>query len=405
MKRATFRVLFYIKRTKKLKDGTAPLYVRLTVNGLRVEFALQKSIDENQWNTEKGCINGNKSDARKFNSSLDLLKNKLYGYKLELEQEGKEVTALSLKNAYLGIDNNSKTILGVFNEHNIRCKGLIGIDIASGTYDRYQACYRHIERFISHQYSTTDMPISSINPIFIRDLEYYLKTERSCCNNTTVKYIKNFKKIVRIAMANGWLKSDPFANIKFHLDDVDMDFLSEEELDTVMKKQFKIERIQQVKDVYLFCCFTGLAFVDVKNLSYSEIEDINGKLWIKKRRQKTKNWCNIPILEPALKLMDKYKSHPVCVKNNTVLPVLSNQKMNAYLKEIADLCGIDKKLSTHTARHTFATTVTLSNHVSIEVVSKMLGHSSINMTKKYARVVDDLISKDMMKIQDKYKSA
>ena len=206
-------------------------------------------------------------------------------------------------------------------------------------------------------------------------------------------------------MANGWLKVDPFATIKFHFDQVDMDFLTKEELDTVIKKQFKIERIQQVKDVYLFCCFTGLAFIDVKNLSYSEIEDVNGKLWIKKRRQKTKNWCNIPLLEPAVQIMNKYKNHPVCIKNDRVLPVLSNQKMNAYLKEIADLCGIDKKLSTHTARHTFATTVTLSNHISIEVVSKMLGHSSINMTKKYARVVDDLISKDMMKIQDKYKSA
>jgi len=188
MKRATFKVLFFIKRTKKLKDGTSPIYARLTVNGLRAEFTLQKSIDENQWNKEKECIKGAKSNTRKFNSSLDLVKNKLYGYKLELEQEGKEVTAVSLKNAYLGIDNNSKTILGVFNEHNIRCKGLIGIDIASGTYDRYQACYRHIERFIRHQYSKTDMSISSITPIFIRDLEYYLKTERNCCNNTTVKY-------------------------------------------------------------------------------------------------------------------------------------------------------------------------------------------------------------------------
>ncbi len=405
MKRASFTVLFYIKRTKKLKDGTIPVYVRLTVNGLRAEFALQRSIDDGQWNHNKGRFQKCGNDTNRLNSYLELVKTKLYAYKLEQEEDSKKVTAQSLKNAYLGIDNNSKTILGVFEEHNIRCKGLIGIDIASGTYDRYQACYRHIKRFIRHKYNKTDMPIIDITPVFIRDLEYYLKTERNCCNNTTVKYIKNFKKIVRIAMSNGWLRSDPFTNIKFHLDDVDMDFLNEEELDTVLNKQFKIERLQQVKDVYLFCCFTGLAFVDVKSLSYSDIQDNNGKLWIKKRRQKTKNWCNIPILDPALNLMDKYKNHPVCIKYNRVLPVLTNQKMNAYLKEIADLCGIEKKLSTHTARHTFATTVTLANHISIEVVSKMLGHSSINMTKKYARVVDDLISKDMMKIQDKYKSA
>lgn len=402
MKRATFTVLFYIKRTKKRKDGTTPIYARLTVNGLRAEFSLQKSIDEDQWNKEKGCVKGYTADARKFNLSLDLVKNKLYGHKLEIEEDGKELTAVLLKNAYLGIEENPKTILGVFKEHNEWFKSLIGIDFAMGTWQRYEACLRHIERFIEYKYKRKDLSLKNVSPQFIRDLEHYLKTECKCCHNTTTKYLRNFKKIIRIALSNGWLKSDPFANVKFHFDEVDMDFLTEDELNTVMNKQFDIERIQQVKDVYLFCCFTGLAFVDVKSLSNSDIHDIEGKLWIKKRRQKTKNWCNIPILEPAIQIMNKYKNHPVCQKSDRILPVLTNQKMNAYLKEIADLCGINKKLSTHTARHTFATTVTLANQISIEVVSKMLGHSSINMTKKYARVVDDLISKDMMKIDGKY---
>ena len=405
MKRATFTVLFYIKRTKKLKDGTSPIYARLTVNGLRSEFALQKSIDENLWNKDKGCIKGSSAEAKRFNTSLDLVKTKLYQHKSEIKEDGKELTALALKNAYLGIEEDPKTILSVFQEHNDWLKSLIGIDFAKGTWKRYEACYRHVKVFIQRKYKKKDLSLKEVSPIFIRDLEHYLKTECNCCHNTTTKYLRNFKKIIRIALSNGWMKVNPFANLKFHFDEVDMDFLSEEELNKVMNKQFDIERLQQVKDVYLFCCFTGLAFVDVKSLSYSDIEDNNGKLWIKKRRQKTKNWCNIPILEPALNIMDKYKNHLVCIKTDRILPVLTNQKMNAYLKEIADLCGIDKKLSTHTARHTFATTVTLSNHISIEVVSKMLGHSSINMTKKYARVVDDLISKDMMKIHDKYKTA
>ena len=405
MKRATFTVLFYIKRTKKLKDGTSPIYARLTVNGLRSEFALQKSIDENLWNKDKGCIKGSSAEAKRFNTSLDLVKTKLYQHKSEIKEDGKELTALALKNAYLGLEEYPKTILSVFQEHNDWLKSLIGIDFAKGTWKRYEACYRHVKVFIQRKYKKKDLSLKEVSPIFIRDLEHYLKTECNCCHNTTTKYLRNFKKIIRIALSNGWMKVNPFANLKLHYNDVDMDFLSEEELNKVMKKHFTIERLQQVKDVYLFCCFTGLAFVDVKSLSYSDIEDINGKLWIKKRRQKTKNWCNIPILEPALNIMDKYKNHLVCIKTDRILPVLTNQKMNAYLKEIADLCGIDKKLSTHTARHTFATTVTLSNHISIEVVSKMLGHSSINMTKKYARVVDDLISRDMMKIHDKYKTA
>lgn len=402
MKRATFSVLFYIKRTKKRKDGTVPIFARLTVNGLRAEFALQKSIDEHQWNKEKGCVKGSKINAKKFNLSLDLVKNKLYGHKLEIEEEGKEVTAARLKNAYLGIEEDPKTILGVFKEHNDWFKSLIGIDYAKGTWQRYEACYNHVKQFIEFKYKKKELSLREITPLFIRDFGHYLKTEKKCCHNTTTKYMRNFKKITSLAITNGWLKADPFANVKFHFDEVDLDFLTEEELNTVINKQFDFERLQQVKDVYLFCCFTGLAFVDVKSLSYSDIQDNDGELWIKKRRQKTKNWCNIPILEPALQIMNKYKNHPVCIKKNTVLPVLTNQKMNAYLKEIADLCGIDKKLSTHTARHTFATTVTLANHISIEVVSKMLGHSSINMTKKYARVVDDLIKKDMKKIQGKY---
>jgi site-specific recombinase XerD len=238
--------------------------------------------------------------------------------------------------------------------------------------------------------------------MFMTEFEYYMKTTRKCCNNTTVKYIKNFKKIVRIALANGWLKKDPFVGIKYRLDDVDLAFLTEEELKIMMTKHIGIERLEVVRDTYLFCCFTGLAFVDVQSLKYSDLENRNGKLWMKKRRQKTKNLCTVPLVEAAVQLIGKYRENVYCIANNVVLPVISNQKMNAYLKEIATICGIKKHLSTHTARHTFATTVTLSNQISIEVVSKMLGHSSINMTKKYARVVDELINKDMQKLENKY---
>jgi len=181
-------------------------------------------------------------------------------------------------------------------------------------------------------------------------------------------------------------------------------YLDDKELARLMAKKFDIERMQQVKDVYLFCCFTGLAFVDVKSLCTKDLVVKENQLWIRKKRHKTKNWCDIPLLEPAQEILEKYKLHPVCIRKGLLLPVLSNQKMNAYLKEIADLCGINKHLSTHTARHTFATTVTLGNQVSMEVVSKMLGHSSVNMTKKYARVVDDLIKKDMKKLYNKYET-
>ena len=402
MTRATYTVLFYIKRTKELKDGTVPIFARITVNGQRAEFGLQQSIKPDEWDLERGCAQGFSKNAKEINSYLALVKANLLLQKRGMDEKGKHISAHSLKNSYLGIETDTRTILTVFREHNEKCKLLINIDFAAGTVERYITCCKHVEDFIKQKYRRDDMCLQEVTPMFVKDFEFYLKTSCKCCHNTATKYLKNFKKIIRIALANDWMKSDPFSNIKFHLDDVDMDFLNEQELNALMEKEFKIERLQVVKDIYLFCCFTGLAFIDVKNLTYADIEFRDNRQWIKKRRQKTKNWCHVPILPPAIRLMEKYKDHPVCQKRGCVLPVPSNQRMNAYLKEIADISGIEKNLSTHTARHTFATTVTLANQISIEVVSKMLGHASINMTKKYARVVDDLINRDMQKVYIKY---
>ena len=404
MKRATCKVLFYIKRTKTLKDGSAPIFVRLTVNGQRAEFALQKSIFEEMWDQNNGKAKGLTKVAKDVNSYLDFVRSKMLLKKRELEEAGHNITAYVLRNYYLGIDNSDKTILSIFKEHNLKCEGLVNKDFAPGTVERYNTCYKHVSDFIKTKYKRDDVLLNEVSPMFIRDFEYYMKVTRKCCNNTTVKYLKNFKKIILIAIANGWIKSNPFANIKFRLDDVDLAYLDDEELNILLNKKFSIDRMQQVKDVYLFCCFTGLAFVDVSSLKSEDIILKNNELWIKKQRQKTKNWCHIPLLPPAKDILDKYKSNPSCQKKGLLLPVLTNQKMNAYLKEIADITGINKHLSTHTARHTFATTVTLANQVSMEVVSKMLGHSSINMTKKYARVVDELIQKDMQKLNGMYES-
>ena len=403
MERATYSVSFYIKRTKKLKDGTSPIFARISIDGQRCDFGLQKSIPENLWDPHKECIAGTSKEVKKQNAYLDFVRMKLLQHKMDLEQQDIKVTPIGLKHAFKGIEENSKTILQVFQEHNDRCKSLIGIDFAPGTYERYATCYLHVERFMNFMYHKKDMKLSELSPKFVKDFEFYLKTERKCAHNSATKYLKNFKKITRLAMTNGWLKEDPFRGIRFHLEKVDMDFLTQQELDQLIQKKMPVGRLELVKDVYVFCCFTGLAFIDVKNLSYSDIQEKNQQLWIHKKRQKTKNWCDVPILPPARHLMEKYKDHPKCQAKNLVFPVLTNQKMNAYLKEIAAICQIDKNLSTHTARHTFATTVTLTNHISIEVVSKMLGHSSINMTKKYARVVDELISEDMQKAYEKYK--
>ncbi len=404
MRRQTFSLLFLVKNTRPLKDGTLPILARITVNGERAEFVIQKSIEAENWDNVRGCAKGKAKSAREVNDYLDFVKSKLRDHKIYMEEHNEDLTAKGLRNKYMGIDDDSKrkSLIAIFDEHNEKCAGLVNKDFAPATLVRYKTSRKHLSEFIMQKYKKPDLDLNDITPMFISDFEYFLKTDKNCCNNSTIKHLKSLKKIVRIALANGWMKNDPFANKRFHLDNVDLAYLTTEELDKLINKEFKIDRLQLVKDIYLFCCFTGLAFIDVKNLTNDDIFEQNGKLWIKKKRQKTKNWCHIPLLTPALNLIEKYKNNVACKKGNFVLPVLSNQKMNAYLKEIADLSEINKNLSTHTARHTFATTVTLTNKISMEVVSKMLGHSSINMTKKYARVVDDLINLDMQKIYGKY---
>lgn len=404
MKRATFKLLFTLRKGAVTKDGKHTIFARITVNGQRVEFSINASVLEKYWDNRSMLVDSKCEDADIINDSMMLIRTKMYNYKLQLQEEGINITATALKNKFLGIVEKPKTILGIFKDHNERCKSLVNIDFAPGTYERYETCYKHVSNFIKSKYNTDDMLLNEVKPQFIYDLEYYLKVNRKCNHNTTTKYLKNFKKITRIALANDWMKKDPFSNIKFHLEEVDIAFLTEEELNRIMYKRMPSTKLDQVRDIYLFQCFTGLAFVDVKGLKKEHLIEQKGALWIKKRRHKTKNWSHIPLLEPAIEIINKYRKFGYGIKTEKVLPVLSNQKMNEYIKDIAKECDIDKNLSTHTARHTFATTVTLSNKISIEVVSKMLGHSSINMTKKYARVVDDLIQKDMKKLKGKYRT-
>jgi site-specific recombinase XerD len=218
-----------------------------------------------------------------------------------------------------------------------------------------------------------------------------------------VKYIKNFNKIIRICLKNDWLKKNPFVEYKPKIKEVIRVFLTEDEIQAIMNKEFRSDRLNQVKDVFLFSCFTGLAYIDVKNLRKTDISTIiNGEKWIMTQRQKTDTPCNIPLLPPAEALINKYIDHPLCIANDTLLPIVSNQKTNDYLKEIAAMCDINKELTFHIARHTFATTVTLTNGVSIESVSKMLGHKNLKTTQHYAKILDKKVGDDMNLLRGKY---
>lgn len=390
-------IYVYARASKANAAGQHPIYVRITIQGKRTEFSTKKFISPSKWDQKKMKMNGNTEEARSINSYLDSVRNKLTQTQVVLEYQAANMTLDTFMNAYQGKSTHrERMLIPIFKDHNKKLKALIGIEYAKGTHGRYEISLKHTQDYIRFQYGTDDIAISQIDHAFVTDYDFYLRTERLCGNNTTVKYIKNFQKIIKICLANGWMTSDPCINYKVKLQEIERNFLTEEELEALVEKQINMERLAVVRDIFLFSCFTGLAYIDVKQLTSDNIvKGIDGQLWIDTKRQKTSTPSRIPLLRTALDIIQKYQDHPKCNNENTLLPVSSNQKMNAYLKEIAAICGIRKELTFHCARHTFATTVTLSNGVPIESVSKMLGHKNIRTTQHYAKITDSKVANDM----------
>lgn len=401
----SFNLLFYVKRSKTITDGTAPVYLRITIDGERIEISSKRYVNPDKWNTNGQKLIGNSEDVRTFNSYLKTLNHGVYeAHRLMMERK-LPLTAVNLKNILLNKEEASdkKMLVPIFEEHNNQIKALLGKEYAKGTYDRYETSLKHTKAFLAWKYGVADVDIRGVNHEFITAYDFYLRSERNCNNNSTVKYLKNFKKIILICIANGWLDKDPFAKYKPKVKEVKRDYLNGEELNRMAQKKLVSERIAAVRDIFLFSCYTGLAYADVKKLKRTEIvTGIDGQQWIYTSRQKTDTDSRIPLLPKALELINAYADHPQCVNAGLLLPVLSNQKMNSYLKEIADACGITKELTYHIARHTFATTVTLANGVSIESVSKMLGHKNIRTTQHYAKILDMKVSQDMALLKQKF---
>ena len=398
----TFSLLFYLKKPKNYLKGAMPIYLRITVDGIPKEISTGRQCDPDRWNSNAGRVYGTKEDAKSLNAYLDILQNKVYEVRRQLLEKNETITAEGLRNTLKGTNETARMIMKIFQQHNDELKSLVGKDFSAATLERYKTSFDHTKSFMEWKYGVSDMDIKKMDYEFVSQYDFWLKTTRNCSHNTAIKYIANFRKIVNRCIRNGWLEKDPFVGFKMTKKEVVPEFLTEQEIETITKKKFASERMNQVRDIFLFCCYTGLAFVDVKKLKASEIGiGIDGSKWIFTNRQKTDTLSRIPILPIALEILEKYKEHPACLNSEKVLPVLSNQKYNEYLKEIANVCGINKNLTTHTARHTFATTVTLSNGVPMESVSKMLGHKNLRTTQHYAKVLDKKISEDMNMLRNK----
>ncbi len=383
-------------------QNEASIFARITVNGKRAEMSLQRSVDPSEWDVKSGRMKGNSERAKILNSYINLKKAEIEKcYNIMLSKGGR-ITSEAIKNELTGKGEKNKTLLELLKYHNDQMKKVIGIDIVEETWERYETCYKKLVNFIKKEYNKSDIDLENLNYKFITSFDYYLKNEYEMEHNSSMKYIKILKKVMGIAVRNEWLNVDPFAKFKCNLTKTNREYLFQEELEKIISVSFENPRLERVKDIFLFQCFTGYAYIDVKKFSRLDYSSgIDGKKWIITQRTKTHNQSNVPLLSPAVAIIEKYWIDKGCIASGNLLPVNSNQKMNDYLKEIAVLAGIKKQLTTHMARHTFATTVTLSNDVPIETVSKMLGHTSIKTTQIYARVLDKKVGEDMEKLEEK----
>lgn len=403
----TFGVIFYLKKYK-INNGIAPIYARITVDGKRVDVSVKRSIEEKNWNGDKGMAKGNREEIRSLNTYLEQVRANIVACYQELVLQKKLITAELVKNNFLGNDNKEYTLSKVIEYHNTNMEHTL----TWGTMKNYYTTQKYIQMFLKSRFNTSDIYLSELNYKFILDFEYFLRDHKPVdhhkplANNGIMKHIERFRKMINMAIRMEWLEKDPFAAYQKKFEKVERGFLTKEELKSIETRHLPIERLESIRSLFVFSCYTGLSYIDVMQLkSENVIIGMDGEQWLFTNREKTNNPVKVPLLPEALEIIRRYKHHPRALAMGTLFPIISNQKLNSYLKEIADLCGIKKNLTFHLARHTFATTITLTNGVPIESVSKMLGHSSIKTTQIYAKVVEKKLSEDMQNLKARLNQA
>ena len=380
--RSTFKVLFYLKRNAPKKNGLIPVMCRITVNGKISQFSCKLDVEEKTWNIELGRVSGRSTVAQETNRMLDKIRvgiNKAYQ---DICDKDNYVTAEKVRNVFLGMGMNHETLLAVFRQHNEDYEKQVGKIKSLRSYWKYCIVYKHLEEFIKQRYKVSDIALKELAPAFITDFELFLRTEKNHCNNTVWSYMMPFRSIIFMAINNGWLQRDPFYAYSITKEETKRGFLSKEEINLLIKGTFKKPSYTLIRDLFIFCTFTGLSWTDMANLTKENLQTwLDGHLWIKTNRQKTGTESNIRLLDVAKHIIEKYDG---MTDDNKLLPVPCYVNCKNSIKVIAKKCGIEKNVTWHMSRHTYATTVCLSNDVPIETLSKMLGHRSIRTTQIYA---------------------
>ena len=391
-----FSVLIWADKRKTDSQGMVPLYARITYLSKRCEISIGRKVDPKKWDAETGYLRGNGADVKDVNTQIIEATNEIRRAFDDLKRTEDFITAEKIKQKYTGEGTIHRMLLEVFDEHNNKLEKLLDKDFVRATLTKYKTVRKKTAEYIQFRYKKPDLYLEAIDYSFVTGLEMYLKTEDKIEHNTAMRYIKNLKKIINLAVNNQWMSHNPFNLFKCTYNKVNRVELEWEEINQLAAYHFKVKRLAEVRDTFLFCCYTGYAFVDVDKLTPQHVvTGADGVTWIKTTRTKTAIEANVPLIPQAIEIIERYKDHDARIVENRLLPVKSNQKMNAYLKEIGDLAGIEKVLTTHIARHTFATTVTLENDVPLETVSKMLGHTKLTTTQIYAKMKDKKVNRDM----------
>ncbi|MCS2281565.1 site-specific integrase [Bacteroides thetaiotaomicron] len=399
MERSSFSILFSIRESKARKNGNTPIEVTITVNGERCSFSTGKQIKVTSWDKNRQLVKGKDEEATSLNNYLKSVRAKLYEKEAELLDRGFIITAQLLYDAYFDKVEclKERSLLSVLEEHNTERKAMVGKTVAPATYWIFEYTGRLLREFIPKKYNREDLYLRELNIGFIQGFHSFLLSEKKIGQNSCTKHLKFLKKLLNLAVANSYISYNPVNAYKVEREPVEMDFLDEEELRKIINFDTPIPRFEKARDFFLFGCFTGLSYIDIKTLAPEHFEkDSAGRIWIKKRRIKTGVLSRIPLLPIAKLILDKYKG------GEKLLPIQAPADINKYLKDIAILCGINKRICFHTSRHTFASTVTLANNISLEVVSKMLGHTNTRMTAHYAKLIDKCISEQMDKLMDTF---
>ncbi|GAA3569528.1 site-specific integrase [Snuella lapsa] len=404
--KSTFTVIFFTRKSRS-KINELSIYVRITVKGKRSEMSLKRNVQSSQWDNTKGRGRGSTEPIKILNAYLDGVYNKLLQSHKELIEEDRVITSEAIKSRYLGEDDNSKTLRELIAYHN----GNMVHVLKPGTMKNYYTTERYLQKFLLKKWRLKDIYLKQLNYRFITDFEHYLRTYKDkkkqlvLTNNGVMKHLERFKKMINLAIKLEWMQKNPFNQFQLKYNKYDRQYLNERELALIEETDFTIERLQRIKDCFVFSCYTGLSYVDVKEITQSHIvKGIDNNHWIYTKREKTDEQVKVPILPKAWAILEKYRvAQEKTGVGDYLLPISSNQKTNAYLKEIANACGIKKHLTFHVARHTFATTVMLSNGVPIETVSKLLGHSKLSTTQIYARVVETKISEDIHNLLERFR--